>query len=171
MDLSEHVKLTITMVDKYSIVLYIIILFTLQMLPCWCVWQIWYVRYKSLIPCELCTIIDSCVTAGGLVNPDALILAVWLHTQQRSFNTLRLGQNGRHFPDDIFKCIFFNENIWILITFSLKLVPKHLVNNVPALVQIMTWCQPLSEPMVVRLPISVVRVSFNQQAYLKLWQE
>ena len=21
--------------------------------------------------------------------------------------------NGRHFPDDIFKCIFVNENVWI----------------------------------------------------------
>ena len=26
-------------------------------------------------------------------------------------NTLRPRQNGRHFPDDIFKCIFLNENI------------------------------------------------------------
>ena len=25
-------------------------------------------------------------------------------------NTLRPGQNGHHFPDDIFKCIFMNEN-------------------------------------------------------------
>ena len=30
-------------------------------------------------------------------------------------NRLRPMQNGRHFPDDIFKCIFVNENIWILI--------------------------------------------------------
>ena len=28
-------------------------------------------------------------------------------------NTLGLWQNGRHFPDDIFKYIFLNENIWI----------------------------------------------------------
>ena len=26
-------------------------------------------------------------------------------------NTLRLRQNGRHFPDDIFKYIFLNENV------------------------------------------------------------
>ena len=25
-------------------------------------------------------------------------------------NTLRPGENRRHFTDDIFKCIFFNEN-------------------------------------------------------------
>ena len=35
-------------------------------------------------------------------------------------NTLRPRQNGRHFPDDIFKCIFLNENVSITIKFSLK---------------------------------------------------
>ena len=35
------------------------------------------------------------------------------------FITLRPRQYGRHFPDDIFKCIFLNENVWILITISL----------------------------------------------------
>ena len=28
-----------------------------------------------------------------------------------SFNTLRPRKDGRHFPDDIFKCIFLNENV------------------------------------------------------------
>ena len=32
---------------------------------------------------------------------------------------LRPRQNGRHFHDDIFTCIFLNENIWILIELSL----------------------------------------------------
>ena len=27
-------------------------------------------------------------------------------------NTLKPRQNGRHFPDVIFKCIFLNENVW-----------------------------------------------------------
>ena len=35
-------------------------------------------------------------------------------------NILRPRQNGRHFPDDIFKYIFWNENISILIKTSLK---------------------------------------------------
>ena len=39
------------------------------------------------------------------------------------FNTLRQRQNGPHFPDDIVKCIFLNENVWIPIKISLKLVP------------------------------------------------
>ena len=40
------------------------------------------------------------------------------------FNTLRPRQNGCHFADDIFKCIFLNENIWTLIKISLKFVPR-----------------------------------------------
>ena len=32
-----------------------------------------------------------------------------------ALNTLRQRQNGGHFPDDIFKCIFMNENVWVSI--------------------------------------------------------
>ena len=59
------------------------------------------------------------------------------------------------FPDDIFKSIFFNENVQIFIKMSLNSVPKAPINNIPALVQIMAWRRPgdkpLSEPMVVSL--------------------
>ena len=48
-------------------------------------------------------------------------------------NILRPRHNGRHFPDDIFKCIFLNENAWILITIPLKFVPKGPINNIQAL--------------------------------------
>ena len=41
--------------------------------------------------------------------------------------------NGRHFPDDIFKCIFLNEKFCILIRISLEFVPKDPMNNIPAL--------------------------------------
>ena len=72
-----------------------------------------------------------------------------------SFNTLRLRQDGLHFPDDIFNCIFLNENVQISIKISLKFVPKGPINNIPALVQIMAWRRPgdkpLSEPMMVSL--------------------
>ena len=68
-----------------------------------------------------------------------------------SLNTLRPRQNGHHFRDDIFKCIFLNENAWISIKISLKFVPKVQINIIPALVQIMAWRRPgdkpLSEPM------------------------
>ena len=58
------------------------------------------------------------------------------------------------FADDIFTCIFVNENIWASIKISLKFVPKGLINNIPALVQIMAWRRlgdkPLSEAVMVR---------------------
>ena len=72
-----------------------------------------------------------------------------------SFNTLRPRQNGCHLADNIFKCIILNENVWIRIKISLRLVPKGPINNIPALVQIMAWYlrgdKPLSEPMMVSL--------------------
>ena len=74
-------------------------------------------------------------------------------------NTLRPRQNGRHFPDDIFKCFFLNENVSIAIKISLKFVPKGPINNIPALVQIMAWRRPgdkpLFEPMMVSLPMHI----------------
>ena len=69
-------------------------------------------------------------------------------------NTLRSRQIGHHFPDNIFKYIYLNGNLWISIKISLKFVPKCPINNIPAFVQIMVWCWPgdnLSEPMRVGL--------------------
>ena len=43
-----------------------------------------------------------------------------------------LRQNGRHFPDDISKWIFKNENAWIWIKISFKFVPRGPINNIPA---------------------------------------
>ena len=72
-----------------------------------------------------------------------------------SHNSLRPRSNRRHFADDIFKCIFQNENEWISPRISLKFVPKVRINNIPALVQIMAsrlpGDKPLSEPMLVSL--------------------
>ena len=73
-----------------------------------------------------------------------------LHWTIVSTHWERPRQDGRHFPDDIFKCIFLNENVQILIKISLKFVPKDPINNIPALVKIMAWHRrghkPLSEP-------------------------
>ena len=61
------------------------------------------------------------------------------------------GQNGRHFTDDVFKCIFVNEKFCILIKTWLKFVPNGPININPALVEIMAWRRigdkPLSEAM------------------------
>ena len=64
-----------------------------------------------------------------------------------TLNTLRQRQNWHHFAD-IFrckKCIFLNENVWILLKISLKFVPKVRINNIPALVQIMVWRHYLNQ--------------------------
>ena len=88
--------------------------------------------------------------------PGWWIAHVWLNTTWHApwqwcnlsqFNTLRLRQNGRHFADDILKCIFLNKNVSITIKISLKFVPKDSINNIPALVQMMAWHQPDDKPL------------------------
>ena len=107
-------------------------------------------------------------TIGDYWHPVSIITAVSLLWQLRkwkkwgyksnntaSINTLRLGRNGSHFPDILQMHFPFNENGWISITISLKFGPKGLINNIPAMVQIMAWCRsgdkPLSESMMVSL--------------------
>ena len=74
-------------------------------------------------------------------------------------DTSRPRQNVRHFTDDIFKCIFVNENVWNSLKFSLKFLPKVRIDNIPALLQIMAWRRPgdkpLSELMMVSLPTHI----------------
>ena len=91
-----------------------------------------------------------------------------------SLNTLRPWQNGRHFADDMFKCIFLNVNVWIPIEISLTFVPKGSINNIPALFQIMVWRRPgdkpLSEPMMVSslTHICVTRPQWVKQQNISL---
>ena len=105
----------------------------------------------------------------------SLFLKVRCTITQPLFNTLRPRQNGRHFPDDIFKCIFLNESVWISINISLMFVLGGPINDIPALLQVMAWCRPgdkpLSEPMMVRLPthICVTRPQWVK-AYLNQWR-
>ena len=42
------------------------------------------------------------------------------------------GQNGHHFADDIFICIFVNEKICTLITIPWNFVPMCPIDNIPA---------------------------------------
>ena len=90
-----------------------------------------------------------------------------------SLITLRSRQNGRHFADDILKCIFLNENVSIPITISLKIVPKGPINNIPALVQIMAWRRPggkpLSEPMMVIL-LTHIHVCVTRPQWVNSWR-
>ena len=74
--------------------------------------------------------------------------------------------NDRHFADDIFKCIFLDENVRISIKISLKFIPKGTINNIPALVQIMAWRRPgdkpLSEPVMVSLLAHIYLASMSE---------
>ena len=90
----------------------------------------------------------------------------------RFLNTLRMRQNGRHFPDNIFKCIFLKEDVWILIMILLKFVPNVQINNIPALVQIMAWRRPgdkpLSEPMIFSL---LMHLCITRPQQVKYWEK
>ena len=58
-------------------------------------------------------------------------------TDTRIFNTMWPKQNGRHFADDVFKCIFLTENFWFSNNVWLKFVHRGSIENVPSFVQIM----------------------------------
>ena len=49
-------------------------------------------------------------------------------------NSSPAGQNGRHFEDDVFGCIFVNDKFCFLIKISLKFVPNGPIDNNSALV-------------------------------------
>ena len=96
-------------------------------------------------------------------------------TPADTFNILRQRQNGCHFPDDIFKCIFLNENVLISIQISLKFVSKGPINNIPALIQIMACRRPsdkpLSGPVMIRLltHICVSRPQWVDIFRIQIW--
>ena len=116
------------------------------------------------------------VPLGTKPLPDPILIYQQIHTQKHcnnilfniqrfpfkaiSFspqwvNTLGPRQNGQHLPDEIFNCIFLNEKVWISIKISLRFVPKGPIDNIPPLVQIMSWRlaadKSLSEPTLVYL--------------------
>ena len=86
------------------------------------IWRQWIDKISLLssdIVSSFGSYLDVLLQLSYLVNP---------------FNTLRPRQNGRHFADDILKCIFLNENVWIPIETSLNFVPKGPIDDIPALV-------------------------------------
>ena len=90
---------------------------------------------------------------------DLILCALHVYMLYHSINTLKPRRNRQHFGDDIFKCNFFNENIWISMKLSLEFVPMGSVDIIPALVQIMVWrrpvYKPLTKPMMVSLPMHI----------------
>ena len=107
-----------------------------------------------------CQHVGCCLEQHGPVSMDFIPFCAYEYCKYLIIypvflNSLRPRPNRRHFADDIFKCIFENENEWISPRLSLKIVSRVRINNIPALVQIMAWrrpgYKPLSEPMVVSL--------------------
>ena len=82
-------------------------------------------------------------------------------TETRSLTHIPTGQNGLHFTDNILGCIFVDEKFYILTKISLKFVPKGPIDNNPALVKIMAWCQigdkPLSQSMLTQFTDAYIR--------------
>ena len=59
-----------------------------------------------------------------------------------SLKHIEAEQNVCYFSEDMFKCIFLNENVWIPLKISLMFVPKISINYILALVQIVVWRRP-----------------------------
>ena len=106
----------------------------------------------------------SCLAVGQVtskvnlsyVSGNYLFRAAIKSSRSQWVNTLRLRQNGCHFADNIFKCIFLNKNVWIVIDISLKFVLKSQINNILSLVQIMAWHWPGDKPLSESMMVSYV---------------
>ena len=83
---------------------------------------------------------EMCILKARLTHGKNESLGCWLTvagSMSVYINSSPPRQNGRHFADDIFICIFVNEKILILIKISLKFVPW--IDNNPALFYITAW--------------------------------
>ena len=71
------------------------------------------------------------------------------------------GQNDRNSGRRHFPINFLEWNVKIPIQIALKFVPRSLIDNKPAVVQVMAWCQtggkPLPEPMLTQFTDSYIR--------------
>ena len=77
----------------------------------------------------------------------------WIHEYVYQLTHWGWDKMAANFQTTLSNAFFFNENVWISLKISLKFVPKGPINNIPALIQIMSWRRPgdkpLSEPMLV----------------------
>ena len=87
----------------------------------------------------------------GMIHSYQGMSSYWLilsinHTYQHCcgwwLNTLRVRQIGCHSAEDLLKCIFLNENVWISIKLSRQFVAKGPINNIAALVWTMACHGP-----------------------------
>ena len=123
-----------------------------------CSFTVWCHTLETLQYCTKPLIwtwqISTTYTITVLKNNSVNILLSSIKFHRAKDNSSPSGQNGRHFTDDIFRCICMNEKFCISIQISLKFVPKGPNDNYPVLIQIKAWYRigdkPLAEPMVTR---------------------
>ena len=114
-----------------------------------------------------------CASRVDISTSRVLVMNTQLKITHTQLNTSRPIQNGRHFPDDRFKCLFLNGNIWINIEIPMYFVPGGQINNIPALFQMMAWRRlddkRLSEPMLVVLLAHIYAVLVGDE--LMAWHD
>ena len=81
---------------------------------------------------------DKSVLVQGMFRTNHNMNQWWLwsltHMSRHHYVLTHPGQNGYHFADDLFRCIFVTEKFCNLIKISLKFVPKGQIDNIPVLV-------------------------------------
>ena len=97
-----------------------------------------------------------------------------LHWGHFSVNSLRgramhWQNTGHNFADDIFRYIFVNEKFCILIKISLKFVPKGLLDNKWAWVQLKAWRLTDDKPLPewVWWPSSMTHICVTRSQWVK----
>ena len=84
------------------------------------IWYIlWYVYFRHILYTD---------------NQVNTIVVGRQNISNHGINSSPAGQNGRHFADDVFRCILVNEK-FILIKISLNFVPKCPIDDKPAYVR------------------------------------
>ena len=86
-------------------------------------WRTWWPVVSTAVVSGFCWSLIQAV-AWNWTRTDHYMNQCWV-------NMLRPRQDGRHFPDNILKRIFLNENLRISIKISLKFVPRHRPGDKP----------------------------------------
>ena len=73
-------------------------------------------QYKLVV----CQLWFWCLIVSILPAPSDIALMLNIFMGTKNINSLSPRRNRHHFADDIFKCIFLIENVWILIEVPLK---------------------------------------------------
>ena len=116
----------------------------------------WQTKHKQKYICHLDMSIDHGIYFPITVNCDVEnvsngVIRMAKNQQEfpnniSGFNSSLPEQNGCHFADVIFKCIYKDDN-WILIQIPLQFVPNNPIDNKRALVQIMAWRRTGDKPV------------------------